>query len=120
MNAAQDIKILNMFLSWRSLLTGLVIVRLMSQTKTEGLLFFKKVSTFFEHPHHLLPGIQLGTVKNSFKRQIIKRKLILFFLQLKKVYFEYHTNYKWHYIKLYQNSFVKYVAPNHCFNQGSI
>ena len=39
----------------------------------------KMVSAFFKHPHHLLPEIQLGAVKNNFKRRIIKWKLILHF-----------------------------------------
>ena len=40
-----------------------------------GPTFEKKVSAFLKHPHHLLPGIQLMAIKNSFKRQIIKWKL---------------------------------------------
>ena len=39
----------------------------------------QKVSTFFKHPHHLLPGIQLEAIKNSFKRQTVKWKPILHF-----------------------------------------
>ena len=41
--------------------------------------FKKKTLAFFKHPHHLLPAIQLGAIKKSFKRQIIKWKLILSF-----------------------------------------
>ena len=39
--------------------------------------FKKKISAFFEHSHQLLPGIQLGAIKNSFKRQIINWNLVL-------------------------------------------
>ena len=45
-----------------------------------GPTFQKRTSTFFKHPRHLLPGIQLQeAIKNSFKRRIIKWKLILSF-----------------------------------------
>ena len=44
-----------------------------------GPTFQKRALTFFKHPRHLLPEIQLGAIKNSFKRRIIKWKLILSF-----------------------------------------
>ena len=44
-----------------------------------GPTFKKTVSAFFKQPHNLLPVIQLGAIKNSFKRQIIIWKLILHF-----------------------------------------
>ena len=37
-----------------------------------GPTFKKKVSAFFKYPHHPLPGIQFGAIKNSFKRDFIK------------------------------------------------
>ena len=45
-----------------------------------GASFKKKVSAFFKDSHHLIPGIQLGAIKNSLERQIIKWKLTLHFL----------------------------------------
>ena len=44
-----------------------------------GPTFKKTISAFFKHPHHLLPGIQLGALANNFKGQIIKWKLVLHF-----------------------------------------
>ena len=40
----------------------------------------QKVSTFFKHPHHLLPGIQLEAIRNSFKTNCEMETDLTFFL----------------------------------------